>query len=352
MPRLVLRLLALCACLTSSGCYVLQAAQGQMSVMSRRQPIPGLIADPATAPALRTRLEYVAAAREFATRELGLPDNASYRTYKDIGRDFVVWNVFATREFSVTARRWCFPIAGCVAYRGYFHESSAQRYARRLRARGYDVTVGGVPAYSTLGHFADPVLNTMLSWNDARLAGTVFHELAHQEAYARGNAGDSEFNEAFATVVENVGITRWLQSRGDAAGLERWHAARERERQFADLLLTTRTRLQSLYKTKIAPAALRERKQQEFGRLLYEYGLLKGQWNGYAGYDRWFERALNNADLVPIATYYGCEPSLQRLLEASGNDLPRFYAAVRQLAGAPSERRQFCRLNSAERGVE
>src|SRR3990170_5868323 len=187
------------ASLSVSGCYLLQAASGQIELTSKRRPIEKVLADTRTSEELRTRLQYVSAARTFASAELGLPNNDSYRSYADLGRPYVVWNVFATEEFSVQPRRWCFPIAGCVVYRGYFDEKNAQTYARRLRLGGLDTSVGGVAAYSTLGHFKDPVLNTMLGWSDVQLASTLFHELAHHVVYV---AGDSEFNEAFATVVE------------------------------------------------------------------------------------------------------------------------------------------------------
>ena len=190
-----------------TGCYLMQAAGGQMELVSKREPIHSVLSNPATTEKLRGRLEYVTAARDFASRELGLPDNASYRSYADLQRPYVVWNVFAADEFSVEPKRWCFPIAGCVVYRGYFKESAAQAYALKMRMRGNDAMVGGVAAYSTLGHFKDPVLNTMMGWSDAQLAGTLFHELAHQVVYI---PGDSEFNEAFATAVEEVGLERPL----------------------------------------------------------------------------------------------------------------------------------------------
>ncbi len=178
-----------------------------MQIVSKRQPIEAVLSDPATPEKIRSRLEYVQAARDFASDELGLPDNDSYRSYADLGRPYVVWNVFAAPEFSVEPRRWCFPIAGCVVYRGYFNQESARNYARRMRRRGDDAAVGGVAAYSTLGHFKDPILNTMMGWSDAQLAATLFHELAHQVVYI---PGDSEFNEAFATTVEEAGLDRWL----------------------------------------------------------------------------------------------------------------------------------------------
>lgn len=320
-----------------TGCYLLQAAGGQMQIVSRREPIAAVIADPATSPQLRARLEYVTAARDFASRELGLPDNASYRSYADVGRPYVVWNVFATGEFSVQPRRWCFPIAGCVVYRGYFKERSARRYARRLRMRGNDAAVGGVSAYSTLGHFKDPVLNTMLVWSDAQLAATLFHELAHQLVYV---PGDSPFNEAFATLVEEAGLERWLSFNGRSKDLEGWHAQSGRNQEFIQLLLNARERLQALYESAIPAPQMRQRKQEEFGRLKFEYWQLKARWNGYAGYDRWFDGAINNAHLVSAATYHGCLPGFRRLLNSVNGELPRFYEEVRKLAAQPRDVRQ------------
>jgi predicted aminopeptidase len=325
------------AALPLTGCYLMQAAGGQMAIASRREPIAEVIADSGTPPELRTRLEYVAAARDFASRELGLPDNDSYRSYADLGRPYVVWNVFATPEFSVEPRRWCFPIAGCVVYRGYFSEESAKRYARKLRRRGDDVAVGGVAAYSTLGHFKDPVLNTMLGWSDAQLAATLFHELAHQVVYV---PGDSQFNESFATVVEEAGLERWLAVRHRMEDLDAWQQQRERQSQFVALLLKARDKLRELYQSALPEEAKRDRKQYEFGELKLEYSQLRQQeWHGYAGYDRWFDRTLTNAHLVSAATYYGCVPGLRRVLSEAGGDLPRFYEAAKQLARLDQDQR-------------
>lgn len=323
-----------------SGCYLLQAAGGQLQLTLRRQPIEQLLGDERTSPALRERLAYVAEARRFASQTLALPDNDSYRSYADLRRPFVVWNVFAAEEFSVEPRSWCFPIAGCVVYRGYFSEQQAWRYARQLRRRGLDVAVGGVAAYSTLGHFADPVLNTMLGWDDARLAGTLFHELAHQVAYV---PGDSQFNESFATVVEEAGLQRWLEARAQPELLQGWYQQRERNAQFIELLLQTRQRLEELYASTLPAPQMRERKQEEFGALKLRYAALKEEWGGYAGYDSWFAQTLSNAHLVSAATYYGCVPGLQRVLDEVGGDLPRFYARVQELAKAGEDaRRAVC----------
>lgn len=342
MTRALQLFLILLALPSLSGCYLMQAAGGQMEIASKREPISEVLNNPATPEKVRTRLEYVAAARDFASRELGLPNNESYRSYADIGRPYVVWNVFATAEFSVEPRRWCFPIAGCVVYRGYFNEARAQRYARGLRVQGDDAAVGGVAAYSTLGHFKDPVLNTMMGWSDAQLAATLFHELAHQVVYV---PGDSEFNEAFATAVEEVGLERWLSANGKSKELELWRIQRQRGEEFIQLLLDARERLRGLYESGIPAAAMRERKQQEFGRLKFEYTQLKARWKGYAGYDQWFDRALNNANLVSAATYHGCLPGFVRLLNSVNGELPRFYEEVAKLAKQGEEvRRQLCEM--------
>jgi predicted aminopeptidase len=209
-------ILLLCAS-SSGGCYLLESAEGQFSLMARRQPIARLLAQPSTPPALRAQLAAVTSIREFATRELDLPDNGSYRSYADVGRPYVVWNVVAAPEFSVDAKEWCYPIVGCVAYRGYFSLHGAESFAGKLRRRNLEVSIGGVAAYSTLGHFDDPILNTMVAWNDVELAGIVFHELTHQLLYL---PGDASFNEALATTVEEAGVSRWLKAQGRQADLD------------------------------------------------------------------------------------------------------------------------------------
>src|SRR6201987_937306 len=241
----VLKLTGLCALLSACGTpYLMQAASGEWHVLHERVPIDTVIADPHTSPAVRAHLEQVRAARDFASRELGLPDNDSFRSYADIGRSFVVWNVVAAPEFSVVPKHWCFPVAGCVAYRGYFHEQSARDFALSLESQGFDVVIDGVPAYSTLGKFADPVLSSMLRYGDDDLAATIFHELAHQLLYVRD---DSAFNEAFATTVEDVGLERWLTQQGAATRMQAFRAAQQREQALVSLLASTRVRLKHLY---------------------------------------------------------------------------------------------------------
>jgi len=321
----------LCACVPLSGCYLLQAASGQVDVMARSEPIPQVIADPATPDAVRARLQLAQEAREFAVSSLDLPDGRSFRKYADLGRDYAVWNVVATPELSVEPRRWCFPVAGCIAYRGYFDEAGAQAKARRLARQGDDVTVGGVATYSTLGRLPDPLFNTMLGWRETRFVGTIFHELAHERLYV---PGDSAFNEAFASVVEEEGVRRWLVARGRAAELEAYEASLVRQADFAALLRDARERLASLYASGRPPAELRVEKQREFGRLKFQHSLLRAQWGGYAGYDAWFARTLSNAHLAAVATYHDCVPGLRRELAAAGS-LLTFYERAAVLAKLP-----------------
>jgi predicted aminopeptidase len=333
LPRL-LTLLAASGAL--SGCYVVQAAIGQAGVMVRSRPIAEVVARPDTPAGTRDRLQLAEQARAFAVAELGLPDGKSFRSYADLGRPYAVWNVVATPEFSVEPRRWCFPVAGCVAYRGYFRESRARAMARRLAARGDDVAVSGVATYSTLGHLADPIFNTMLGWRETRLVGTVFHELAHERLYV---AGDSEFNEAFASVVEEEGVRRWLAARGATDELAAYRASRQREAEFAALLREARQRLARLYAVDSPESTRRIAKQREFGRLKFEFLRLKQRWGGGMGYDAWFARVLNNAQLASVATYHDCVPGLRRELAAAGA-LPGFYARAGELARLDAAQRR------------
>ncbi|MBM5812047.1 MAG: aminopeptidase [Gammaproteobacteria bacterium] len=312
-PRLWLPAIALS--LPLSGCHLLYLAAGQLEVNARRQPIPALLQRADTDAALRAGLEYTARAREFALTELALPDNGSFRSYADLGRPFATWNVFAAPEFSLAPRRWCWPIAGCVAYRGYFTEEHARRYAAGLARRGWDVQVAPALAWSTLGHFRDPVLNTMLGHGEPALAAMLFHELAHQRLWA---PGENDFNEAFATVVEVEGLRRWLHQAGQPDELASWLAARASQQHETELLLATRARLERLYAEADEPSRLRTARTSEFTRLRRELESGRGAPVG----------VLNNAVLVAVATYDRCGPALEAELQELGGDLPAFYARL------------------------
>jgi len=330
------------ACLALQGCYVMQAARGQLQIVNAREPIARVLEDPKQPAELRQRLETVRAAREFASHELGLPNNKSYTTYADLKRDYVVWNVVATPEFSVQAREWCFPIVGCVAYRGYFKEAGAEKFAAKLRGEGFDTVVEGVPAYSTLGKFNDPIVSTMLGYGDDELASILFHELSHQVVYI---PGDSAFNEAFAVTVEQEGLSRWLTSRGRAADLQRYRQRRERQAESIHVIARRRDELAALYSSGADAAAMRSRKAQIFAALVDDLKALDARYHvksRLAG--ELAEGPPNNARLASLATYYDCVPGFERVLAVQQHDLPRFYAAVRELSKLPRDERraQLC----------
>jgi len=328
-PRPVRLLAAAVACCVLPGCYYAHLAAGQLEMNDKREPIAEVIERSGTAPKLRQQLELAARARDFAIDELGLPDNGSYRTFADLGRRYATWNLFAAPEFSVQPERWCFPVAGCVSYRGYFDEARALRKAEKLRARGYDVWIGPSIAYSTLGHLRDPVLNTMLAYGDTELVAFIFHELAHQAVYAQG---DSDFNEAFAGVVENEGLRRWLALEGRPEELARYARRRERQLEAAGLMVASRRRLAGLYDRPLPADDVRVLKAEEFARL--REALAAG---GHPA-----TGDVNNARLVAVATYERCVPALRAELERLGGDLPAFYAAMARLAASAPARVEVC----------
>ena len=322
----------------SGGCYLLQSAEGQLSLMSKREPIDAVIDAPTTPDKLRAQLKSVTAIRNFASHDLGLPDNGSYRKYADIGRPYVVWNVVAAPEFSIEPKRWCFPIVGCVAYRGYFVEARARRFAAKLHAKGFDVVVGGVAAYSTLGHFDDPILSTMVSWNDVELASIIFHELTHQLLYV---SNDAAFNEALATTVEEEGVKRWLEAQGRDRDLAQHLIEQQHYLEAIALMNKTREQLGTLYASGLPPPLMRERKRETFEAMRDSYAALRRQWGGRGPFDAWFATDINNAHLASIATYFACVPGFERELKAVGGNLPAFYRRVRELAKLDQEQRHL-----------
>jgi predicted aminopeptidase len=316
----------LAACLNGCASYYGQLAQGQLALLRAREPVAAVVADPARPAELRRRLALSQQARDFASARLALPDNGSYRQYADIHRPFVVWNVFATEEFSVDPVTHCFPIAGCVAYRGYYRQGRARGAAALLRQQGYDTYVGGVEAYSTLGWFDDPLLSSMLRWDDDQLAATIFHELTHQKLYVRD---DSVFDESLAHFVEQQGLREWRASRG----LPRPDATLSQRRdRFIRLVLQTRQRLAQLYAGDLPPAAMRQAKQAEFEHLRREYEALRdGPWHGDRRFDAWVYGPLNNAKLLPFGLYDQYVPAFARLFDQCHGDWPAFFAAARRI---------------------
>ena len=304
--------------------------------MARRQAVDDLINDPGTDPQLRRKLITVQNIRRFASETLALPDNRSYTLYADIGRQFVVWNVFAAPELSLELKTWCYPFAGCVAYRGYFTRTDAASFANGLLEQGYDVYYGGVKAYSTLGWFDDPVLNTVVNYSEARLAGLVFHELAHQQLYV---AGDTAFNESFATAVELVGVDAWLAQRGDTPAAQAYQRFHARQSAFYALVAQTRQQLLAVYNMDISDGEKRQEKQRLIDEMRHSHAELKRGWGGESDFDAWFAADINNAQLAATATYRQYLPAFRQLLRQSGRDYARFYATAAQIGALPVKER-------------
>ena len=331
--------LGLCACLLLGACstldYYSQAGRGHLQLMQQREPIEQVLAEPSSDNVLRQRLSLALQARNFASSHLGLPDNQSYRVYADIQRPVLLWNVFITPEFSLTPELQCFPIAGCVAYRGYFDMNQARGAAALARLAGMDSWVGGVEAYSTLGWFDDPLLSSMLQRDDQQLAAVIFHELAHQQLYL---ADDTAFNESFASFVEQQGLREWLASRGETLTDPQQGCRRQ---QFTALVMDTRARLETLYASNQPASRMREAKLAEFERMRSEYWQLRdSSWQDAGRYDQWMDGPLNNAKLLPFGLYDHWVPAFARLFGQAGESWPAFYAKVQQLANLGPEERQ------------
>ncbi len=311
----------------------MQAISGHTQLMSQRRPMNEVIADPDASETLKERLRLVQEARQFSVEELKLPDNDSYRSYADLGRDYVVWNVFAAPEFSLKPKEWCYLVAGCVAYRGYFDREDAAKQADKLRKDGFDVALGGVSAYSTLGKFADPVLNTMMNWSNVDLVATLFHELAHQELYVKG---DTQFNESFATAVSDIGLERWFASRGAREALEEYRATNALRYQMLELVQDAKADLRLLYASGIDVDEKRTLKRERLETLSVEAASLFAD----AGLDRRpLPSPLNNARLVTLGLYEGWVPAFRAMYVECGERLACFYERARDVAALPSAER-------------
>jgi len=338
---------AAAAVLGTSGCsnlaYYAQSVNGHLALVQSAKPVPEWLADPQTPPALKERLALSQRIRDFAVSDLKEPDNASYRRYGDLKRGAAVWNVVAAPELSLKLETWCFPVVGCVSYRGYYDQADAEALAGELRAKGLEASVYGVPAYSTLGKLprfdwlADPLLNTFIAYPEGELARLIFHELAHQVAYA---PGDTVFNESFATAVERIGGARWLAGHADAKAREEYERYDSRRQDFRALTARYRDEFNALYSSSASDAEKRAGKAALMQRLRTDYQTLKAErWGGFSGYDGWFARA-NNASFGVLAAYNELVPAFERLFEREGRDFGRFYAEVKRLAALPyAERR-------------
>ena len=339
--QLLIVIAAFLATFQVAGCYYMQAAGGQLEISRKRTPINEVIENPDTPEQLKSRLEMVQRARRFAIDELLLPDNESYQTFADLERDYVVWNVMAAPEFSLQAKTWCYPIVGCVAYRGYFAEKKARDLGGRLRDDGYDVFVGGVAAYSTLGRFADPVLNTMMRWSDVDLVATLFHELAHQKLFIKGDTG---FNESFATAVAEIGIERWLAAHGKESELSGYIGRGELRETLMALVDGAKIELEALYNEDLDDEVKHGRKKEILESLSADAGRVVEQ-QPFAA-NNWLKAPLNNARLASLVLYRGQLDDFRRLLERCENDLSCFYQRVESIAELPQEERS-CELKGS-----
>lgn len=312
----------------SSFGYYLDLMEGHSELMEKQQPITDILAAKETKPKLRKLLVSSQKIRNFASKSLYLPQNDSYRWYADIKRPYAVWNVVAAKEFSTKAKSWCFLIVGCLSYRGYFSKDDAEAYAQKLKNEGYDVYVAGAKAYSTLGWFDDPLLNTMMLKSEAHRAGIIFHELAHQVIYIDD---DSAFNEAFATSVEQEGIKRWFKQKGKPEEFEKYLKGKFRDNQINLLLLDTRNNLKLIYNSDKDINIKRKHKKKIFAEMLIKYEKLKKSWSGYTGFDTWIYQGLNNAHLLLVATYHDLVPAFNLVLKQQNYNLKKFYSVVEEL---------------------
>jgi len=317
--------------------YYAQSIAGGYKVLAGREPIEEVLVDPKVDDSTKDKLKTVVRIRDFATSDMQLPDNDSYRTYVDLKRPFAVWNVFAAPEFSVEMKEWCFLFVGCVRYRGYFDEADAQAYANELRQEGLDVYVSGIAAYSTIGWFDDPMLNTIIQRDEIRLAGLIFHELSHQVVFIKG---DTAFNEGFAVTVEFEGVKRWVTKNGTPELLQNYQARKTRHTQFVELVTETRNQLEALYKQKMPVDVMRTQKVAIIEKMQQTYQQLKSSWNGFAGYDRWFSKPINNAQISAVTTYRDYVPAFQNLLAQKNHDMAAFYRSVEEMGDLDASERQ------------
>jgi len=334
-------MLGLVSCATTS--YYLQSLDGHLDLLLKKQPISGILASQDTDELLQEKLEMVLDIRKFASEYLALPVNDSYSDYADLGRDFVVWNVFATPELSLKAKQWCFLFVGCLNYRGYYSKDSAISYAEKLKAQGYDVFVAGVTAYSTLGWFNDPVLNTMLGKDNHYLASVIFHELSHQKVYIRN---DTAFNEAFAEMVSQTGVRRWLNLHDTAASRQKFLDKQLEQRSFVNLILKYKVKLEAIYNSELANDVKRETKALLLKQLVEEYEDKSEIKGNTARYATWLSSGLNNAKLATVITYQDYVSGFLAIFNHSHGNYEQFYESVEKLSKCDVSKRKSILENS------
>ncbi len=335
--------------LLNPGCasvtYYAQSIQGQLELMQKSRAVSELLEDESISADLRQQLNTALAIRAFSIEQLGLPDNKSYFSYADLGRDYVVWSIFATEEFSLTPMQSCFLFVGCLDYRGFFKKAAATAHAEQLKAAGMETYLGGVSAYSTLGWFDDPLLNTMLKWSEARLAAVIFHELAHQKFYIKD---DTEFNESLADAIAIIGVRRWFAASGQAQKLAAYEARLTREAVFFELVLKYKARLEALYQKDMPSAAMRAGKKALYDRMRAEYADISRAWTRDY-YGKWFGEKLNNAAMASVFSYRKYLSAFLKIYETQGRDMQKFYAAITRLAECDKAEREQILIRRPDR---
>ena len=336
-----IRVCALISIFLTAGCtgpaFYMQAISGHLELMNGRTEVDEILADNKTDPALKQKLKLAMEIRNFAIEQLGLPDNGSYTEFVQTGRPAVTWNVVAAPEFSIEPKRWCFIVSGCVSYRGYFEQHKAQSFSKKLEKKALDVTVSPAIAYSTLGWFDDPLLDTMLQYQDEQLAAVIFHELAHQQLYVKS---DTEFSESYASFVEETGVREWLKSRGSEELLARRQAMNAASTEFNELIRITRERLNEIYTSGVGEEEMREQKVAVFTDMESEYqAMVEADWGGQNYYRSWFSRELNNAQLALINLYQGGGCAFEKLYESASGNMRRFQQLAAERAALGKQER-------------
>lgn len=332
----IIFIITVCISCSSPG-YYSQSISGHLSLMSKREPIDDIVNDSTRDEKLIEQLIVAKEIRAFASSTLLLPDNDSYLNYVQLVSPYVMWNVFAAPEFSITLQKWCFPVAGCVQYRGYFDEKDAIKYADKLSRRGLDVYVAGVPAYSTLGWFDDPLLSTMLDRGEIIIASYIFHELAHQQFYVKG---DSKFNEAFATAVAELGVRHWLIKHQRLDELEKYESWLKAKSVFSTLIQASRKEFEQLYKQSLVEDEMRGIKETYKLTLRKKFENLSEEYPQIKRYSKWISGPLNNAQLGAISIYRDLVPAFKQAYRQCGEDFLLFYRRVDMLAKLPKDERK------------
>jgi predicted aminopeptidase len=321
----------------SGPAYYMQAVSGHWKLMHARQDVGALLEDPSSSPELVQNLESARQIVEFAETMLDLPANGSYSSYVELDDNVIAWNVIATGEFSLAPKKWCFPVAGCLPYRGFFAQQKAQKSATKLRDKGMDVHVAAATAYSTLGKFRDPLLSSMFTGSDTRLAAYLFHELAHQRLYIKG---DGRFNESYASFVEQAGVLAWLKNRQQADELKWWQHLQDVDQDFTSLVGDTRRKLADLYGKDLSESAMRQQKSEILaGQVSSHKELIRKKWAAGHYFSAWIDEPVNNARLALFNTYQSGHCVFQALLDSADGNMPEFHRLAKQQAELKKEQR-------------